>query len=450
MRTRGGAAIGLGAITAIALTGCGGGGAASDVDFSADATGTLTAWAFDNADDVGQARLDYAAGELDDVTIELDATAFDAQKFTTRLASGDVPDVVQMDRRYVAQYAAQELIVPLDECFQAQEVDPDSRWYPSVVDDVRYDGRVWATPQFYQPPAILLNMRVLNAAGISPDQFDTSKPDQLLAAVAALFQESGGVPTRLGFDPVATGQAELWILSQGGTLVDEDGAPTLDDPANIAGVELLKQIEDAQGGFAKVKSFSDSFDTFGDDNPFVADQVAAQVNPQWYPNVLAPYLDQIELQAVPFRGVGGQPFAVAGGTAFVIPAGAKNPAAACEWMADITSADAWQAAAEARGNTLKKDGGINTGLFTGSPEADQKIRDTWVKPSDNPDFDQVIQTYYEVVDYGTTFGASPAGQTIQSELTNAITAALLGDKSVEDALADAQDAAMRAYEKAAG
>lgn len=53
-----------------------------------------------------------------------------------------------------------------------------------------------------------------------------------------------------------------------------------------------------------------------------------------------------------------------------------------------------------------------------------------------------------MVDYGQSFGSSPAGQEIQNELNNAVTAALLGDKSPKDALADAQQAAMRAYEKA--
>ena len=55
----------------------------------------------------------------------------------------------------------------------------------------------------------------------------------------------------------------------------------------------------------------------------------------------------------------------------------------------------------------------------------------------------MISTYYDVVDYGQSFGSSPAGQEIQNELNNAITAALLGDKSPEEALKDAQKAAMR-------
>jgi multiple sugar transport system substrate-binding protein len=452
MRTSRHAALTLVPIAALALTACSSGGNASPsgAQFGTEPSGTLNAWGFDNADDVGTARLDYAAGQLPDVEIELDATAFDAQKFTTRLASGDVPDVVQMDRRYVTTYAAQDLILPLDECFVAHDVDPDERYYPFVVDDVRFEDKVWAVPQFYQPPAIILNKRVMDAAGVTADQIDTSKPDTLLAAIQKMYQESDGVPTVLGLDPVATGQAGLWVLSQGGRLIDDDGRPTLDDPANAKGIELLKQITDAQGGFAKVKSFTDSFDTFGEKNQFVADQVGAQVDPQWYPNVLGEWKDQVDIEAVPLRDADGNPFSVASGQAFVIPAGAKNKDAACAWTLNLTSEDAWMAAGEARAQTRAEDKGINTGLFTGSPAADKAIRDKWVIESGNAGFDQVIATYYDVLDYGKTFGSSPAGQDIESELNNAVTAALLGDKPVDQALADAQDAAQRAYDNVTG
>ncbi|NLP84529.1 extracellular solute-binding protein [Microbacterium sp. CFH 90308] len=447
--------IGIAAIaaSAVVLAGCGsggggGGGTGGDIDFTAEPTGALSAWGFENADDVGQSRLDYAAEQLSDVEVDLDATAFDAQKFTTRIASGDVPDVVQMDRRYVTQYAAQDLIIPLDACFEAQDVTPDDYWYPFVVDDVRYEDGIWAVPQFYQPPAIILNKRVMDAAGVTNEEIDTSNPEALLGAVEKMYQESGGVPSVLGFDPVSTGQAPLWILGQGGQLIDGDGAPTLDDPSNIAGIELLKQLNDAQGGYAAVKSFTDSFDTFGDNNQFVADQVGAQVNAQWYPNVLSPYVDQIQIEAVPFKDSEGNPFSVSGGTAFVIPAGAENPAAACAWMVELTSEGAWEAAGAARAETRAEDGGINTGLFTGSPGPDESIREQYVTESGNAGFDQTISTYYDVLEYGLSFGSSPAGQDIQNELNNAVTAALLGDKTPEEALADAQQAAMRAYENA--
>ncbi|WP_121192335.1 ABC transporter substrate-binding protein [Motilibacter peucedani] len=434
------------------LSACGSGstasnGASADT-FKGKPTGTLNAWAFDNADDVGKARLDYAKGQLGGLDIKLDQTAFDAQKFTTRIASGNVPDVVQMNSQFVATYAAQGLITPVDQCLSTHSVTATDHWYPQVVDDVKYDGKIWAVPQFYQPPAIILNKRVMDAAGVTAADIDTSKPEALIAAAKKMTKASGGNPTTMGFNPVPTGQPGLWLLAFGGKLIGDQGKPALDDPKNAQALTFLKQLVDAQGGWAKIKSFTDSFDVFGDKNQFVKDQVGAEVDAQWYVNVLTPYVKQVDISAVPLKDSSGQPVTAASGTAFVIPAGAKNPAAACAWMLDLTSDAGWMAAGAARAATLKaKPGAINTGLFTGSPSADKSIRSTYVKPSGNAGFDQTINTYYSILPTGKSFGSSPAGQQIQTEITNAIASALLGEKSPADALKAAQDASMQAYTK---
>lgn len=435
-----------------ALTACSSGGgdtSGSGPSFSTKASGTLKAWGFNNADDVGKARLAYAKSQLKGVTITLDQTAFDAQKFTTRVASGQVPDVVQMDASFVDTYAAQGLITPLDQCYAAHKVTPTSQYYPQVVDYIKYKGKVYAVPQFYQPPAILLNERVMKAAGVTDADIDTSKPDALVAAVKKMTTFSGGKPTRIGFDAQATGQSYLWILGQGGRLADKNGKPTLNDPANAKGIDLLKRIYDAEGGYAKVKSFADSFDFFGAKNQFVKDQVGAEVDAQWYVNVLTPSVKQVDLGAVAFKDPSGNPYTTSGGTAFVIPAGAKNKDAACSWMLSLTSDPAWIAAADARKATLAKTpGAINTGLFTGNPSADQRIRSEYVKSSGNAGFDKAIATFYSILPSGKSYGPSPAGQDIQTDIANAITAVLLGQKSTTQALADAQKSALRAYQQA--
>ncbi|MDR2347678.1 MAG: extracellular solute-binding protein [Bifidobacteriaceae bacterium] len=410
----------------------------------------LDAWGFENADDVGQSRLDYVAELLTGVDVQLDPTAFDSQKFTSRIAGGDIPDVVQMDRRAVPTYAAQGLLTPLDECFVEQGGDPDEMYYPNVVDDITYDGKIWAVPQFFQPPAIMINNRVAKAAGVTPEDIDTSDPDRLIAAIEKMYAEAGGNPTTLGFDPQAHANTELWVLSQGGKLVDDQGAPTLDDPANAAAFEFIKRLYDAQGGYAKTKSFSDTFDFFGDLNQYVADQVGAELNMQWYPNVLAPYLDQIDLWTVPMRDKDGEPFAVAGGQAFVIPADAENKVAACAWAYNLTTLDAWMAAGTARAETRAADDAPNTGIMTGSPAADVAIKDKWVTPVGNEGFDQTVAAYYEVVSFGTSFGSTPAGESIKQELSNALISYLNGDKEAGKALADAQSAAMAAYDEIVG
>jgi multiple sugar transport system substrate-binding protein len=153
---------------------------------------------------------------------------------------------------------------------------------------------------------------------------------------------------------------------------------------------------------------------------------------------------------VPFKDKDGKPFTVASGTAFVVPKQAKNPSAGCKWALALTEDGSWNAAAEARAATVQKEQSVNTGLFTGSPAADKAIRDTYVKPSGNAGFDQVISTYYDVAPTGKSIGSSPAGQQMKQELTNAFTATLLGQKSAQEALAAAQTATMSAYNKVTG
>ena len=269
--------------------------------------------------------------------------------------------------------------------------------------------KLWAVPQFFQPAAVMLNQRVLKEEGVDACQIDTSKPDQLLAAAKKLYAEDGGKPTGSASTRWPPGRLRCGCSATVAGWPTTTGKPALDDPNNAKALAYLKQLTDAQGGFAKVKSFSDAFDFFGKGNQFVKDQVAAQVDAQWYVNVLSPYADQIELGATPFKDQRGQPFAVTGGSSFVIPAKAKNPDAACAWMYNLVTDDAWMAAAQARAATLKESGGMNTGLFTGSPSADQAIKAKYVKDSGNAGFDQTIQTFYDVVANGKSLGASPAG-----------------------------------------
>ena len=354
-----------------------------------------------------------------------------------------------MDRAYVATYASKKLIMPLDKCFSDNGVDAAAHYYETAMTDVKYKGQAYAVPQFYQPPVVLLNERVMKKAGVTDADMDTSKPNQLLAAVKKMYAEQKGKPATLGMDP-RSGLVSTWMIGYGGQLIDADGKPTLDNANNIKAFDFLKQVFDAQGGYANATSFVNSLDAFGDQNPFVTDQVGAQLIEQWYINVLTATSSKIQLGGVPFKDKDGQPLAVAGGTSFAIPVKTKNAAAACQWALALTSDAAWEAATKARLQTVKsKPGSLFTGLFTGSLTADKMIKDKYVKPTGNAGFDKAIAATYEVVTRGKSIGSSPAGLQIQTELTNALAAAMTGSKTSEQALKDAQTAAMRAYDAAA-
>lgn len=448
--------VGLGLLTAgvaFALTACGSSGSAGPAPsaagnpFEGTPAGALRTSGFNPSDEVGKSRADYAAQQLQGVNVSMDTTNFDAQKFAAQAAAGQTPDLIQLDRTVVATFAAKGLILPLDQCFAQHQVTPAQQYYQAALDDVTYDGAVYAVPQFFQATALLANKRVLAKAGVDAATLDTSKPDQIVAAAKKLYAESGGKPSVLGFDPDMPGSANIWFTAFGGGLYGSDGTPKLDDPKNVDALTWLKQLLDAQGGYAKVKSFKDSMDVFGDKNQYVRDQVGVQTWAQWYPNVLANTAKGVSIEAIPIKDAAGQPIAMAGGTSFAIPRASKNPAAACAWAVAATSTDAWLAAGEARAQTVAKNKSIATGLMTGSPIADQAIREKFVKPSGSADFDQVIETYYSVLSHNKSLGSSAVGQQAKQELDNAVVVALTGEKTPQQALADAQAAAQRAWEQ---
>lgn len=454
MRIRALVGIALSATLAVSMSGCNPdrsstapGSKSSSTAFSTELSGTLKTSGYNPSDEVGKSRSDYATQQVAPVSVQMDKTEFDPQKFAAQAASGNVPDLISVPRSQVGTLADKELIVPLDECFAAWDVKPKDYYYPAALQEVTYDGKAYGVPQFFQPSVIIANKKVAGPAGVSMADLDTSKPDGIIAAAKKMTKQSGGNPTVLGFDPDLPGSTGLWLAVFGGRLSDDQGKPTLDDPKNLEALTWMKQLMEAQGGFTRIGSFKQTHDVFGDNNQYVKNQVGAQTWAQWYVNVLSNTKDKVSIEATTVKGKDGKSLGFAGGSALVIPKASKNPSAACAWAVKVTSLDAWKLAGEARAKTVKEKNAIFTGLFTGSPVADKELRDTFVKPSGNAEFDQVISTTYEAMENTVSNGGSPVATQIDEAIKNAVGVALAGEKSPQQALADAQSTAMRAWDQ---
>lgn len=447
-----GAAATLLGTTAAACNGSGGGSGegagtgAEGHEFTQTASGELATMGFNPSDEVGQSRADHAAEQLPDLQVTMDTTNFDSQKFTAQAAAGQVPDLIQLDRALVATFAANGLILPLDQGFEVHGVDPAAQYYEAPLQDVTYDGAIYGVPQFFQPSAIIVNTRAAEAAGVTPEDYDTSDPEKFLQTVEKATTLEGSTPVILGFDGDIPGSVEMWLQVFGGGSVGDDGAPTLDSAENVEALTWIKQVLDLQGGYEEVTALKNTMDVFGDQNQYATDQVVAQSWAQWYINVLAGTADAVEIHTVPILGTDGTAIAFAGGSAFAVPAGAANADGGLAWALAATSTEAWLAAGAARQATVEEGGGIVTGIFSASPEADQQIREQYVPESGDEDFDQSVAVYYDILEQPRSVGSSPVGQQIQQALNDATAAAMTGEKDPQQALADAQAAAMTEFE----
>ncbi len=403
---------------------------------------------FTTGDEVGTSRVAYAKKTDSKLDIKVDQNGFDPQKFATAMNGGTVPAGVYMDRSLLAEYAQKGFLQPLDDCVSKDAIDT-SQYYKEAVQESTYNGHLYGIPDFYTVTAILMNNKVLSAAGVSPSDIDTSNWDNLLTVAKKMYKATNGKPSTIGYDPKIPEYLPLWAEANGGSIIGSDGKPTLNDPKVVEALKYTVSLVNAQGGWANFKSFRDTWDFFGANNEFTKGQIGAMDYEDWYPNVLFGFPGSQDISAAPFKAKNGQPLSLETGASFAIPDGSPNAGGMCEFMKLATSGAAWDAAGAARSAKLATTNpkGIFTGLFTANQAANVKLQAQYVKPTGNAKIDAVIKVYYNALSSAKMVPPSPAGQEIQTAYQQAVTDALNG-KDPQQALDTAQNTAMQAYSDA--
>lgn len=457
----GGSPVGSGAATAGGSSSAAGSGAAAGSGSSASAEGIpkgalansgkpIDIMGWTNGDEVGTSRTQYVKQQAPDLNVKIDQNGFDPQKFATAMGSGAVPAGVSMTRDVLATYAAKGFLQPLDDCISADKIDVGA-YYPEALKESSWKGHVYGIPEFYSTREVLINQRVLDADGVKTTDVNTGKWAELAALTKKLYKASNGKPSTIGFDPKVPEYLPLWTMANGGSIIADDGKPTLNDPKVVAALKNAVDLINAQGGWANFKAYRDTWDFFGAGNEFAKgkDQLAVMPFEDWYLNVLAGFGDSIKMTAVPFLGVNGQHVTLSTGAAFAIPKGSPNAGGMCAFMKLATSQGAWLAAGAARQAKVQKSKGIFTGLYVANKVATESIRAKYVKPTGNAGLDRAIGVFYDGLDSAKAVPPSPAGQQITSAYQQAVTDAL-GGKDPKAALDAAQQEAQNAYDDANG
>ena len=437
------------AFAAVLLAGCGGSSSSSSTSsFAAvptsDRSGqTLTIYGFGTGDDVAANRTKLAKAAIAPAKLSNPNGSYDPQRFLTQLASGNVPDLVYVDRQQIGTLAAKGTLQPLKGCVDAQSIDL-SMYRQAALDEATFDGQLYALPEFTSQRALIVNLDALHQAGVPLSDVSTTNWDTLKAVAKKLTVLKGGKPTRIGFDPKVPEFFIMWAHANGVDLLSEDGKTVnFTDPKTVEALTFVKSLIDEQGGWSNFKSFRDAWDFFGAKNQVAQDQIAAWPMESWYWNVLAQNSPQVHVAAVPFTTRGGQPFTYESGSGWAIPKGAKHPGLACTFMKTMTSVKAWVTAAEKRAAATKAAGQAFTGLYTANATADRKILSQVYKPG-STQWDKAVTVLNDVQKDAVYWPASPAGAQIQQALTDAITRVLQGQQSPKAALMQAQKTAEQA------
>lgn len=408
--------------------------------------GTLNIMGFGTGDDVAESRAAIATKAVGG-TVNRPSGSFNDQQFLAAVASGNVPDLVYLDRQKVGTYAAKGAFLPLTSCIKSQNINM-KQYRQAAVNEVTYKNQVYGIPEFYDVRTILIDNDVLDITHTPIGWLNPAKPDKLLAAAKKMAKVDNGKVTRIGFDPKLPEFFPLWAKAYGVDILSKDGLHShINDPRAVKALQYAMSLINAQGGWNAFKSFRDTWDFFGKQNEIAADQVGAFPFEQWYYNVLAGSSPQVHITALQFRNLKGQPINYETGSAWAIPKGSHNAAAACTWMKTMTSVSTWMAAAKNRAAIRKAKNQPYTGISTGNAVADKQIYDQ-TYTSINKYFDQAVKKVLEVQRFSFGIPASPASAEFKQAWMDGVQRVLDGKQTPKQALDQAQKEAQSAIDKA--
>lgn len=121
-----------------------------------------------------------------DVTIETQSannTSNYLERLAVQVAGGNAPDAFQIRTPQLAEFAAQDAMLPLDEYVRNGTIDV-SGIAPGMLDSGRIDGVLYMIPSSASIDATVFNPKLMEAAGVAPLTNDSTWEDMASAAKA--------------------------------------------------------------------------------------------------------------------------------------------------------------------------------------------------------------------------------------------------------------------------
>lgn len=142
-------------------------------------------------------------------------------RLATQAAGRNAPDIIQMDYRYIFEYARRGALLPLDEFMPAVLNIAD--FGKDAIDSGRVDGKVYGVSLGLNSTAILYNKTAFEAAGVNPPTHETN-----WAQFAEICAELTKATKKEGFWGSQDGGGgepglEIWMRQRGKALYTPEG-----------------------------------------------------------------------------------------------------------------------------------------------------------------------------------------------------------------------------------
>jgi ABC-type glycerol-3-phosphate transport system substrate-binding protein len=262
-------------------------------------------------------------------------------KLMLATAAGVPPDVAGVYASMIPVYSENNALTPLDDMAAAAHITR-GRYIDVFWGMCMHRDHLWALPSTPASIALIWNKKLFREAGLDPNQPPRSIAELEQFNQKLLKRRPDGSLQSIGFLPEVPGWWDpLWGYRFGGALWNGSNAITANSPENIAAYQWIESYP-KRFGVQDLLAFQDGFGNFASpQNPFFTGRVAMEMDGVWVYNFIKKYAPaDFDWGVAPFPSVDPRRLkdvAIVDMDALVIPAGAKHPKEAFEFIKYVNS-----------------------------------------------------------------------------------------------------------------
>lgn len=359
-----------------------------------------------------QKAIDDFEAENPGITVTLSNGSWDSahEKILSWINTGDSPDITVLGPKWLPELIDLDGLQPFDSYLSAGFTDNFS---PSLMEPLTVDGKIYSIPEALSTRMMYYRTDLFEAAGI------TSPPKTWAEFVTAL-KAAQTPPDVYGIAIQGAGDESVWnytyfMLGAGGYFTNEAGDWAINQPANV---EALQYEVDLVSKDQVSPPDPTAVDQDTVQALFTSGKAATYFGPPWtLPSIDESIKDKVAIAPYPTKD--GNPAPLYIQDSFVLFKNAKHPAEATKFL-EFWSQDEYQV----EFNTVESLIPVTT-----SAGADPAFADN-----------ASLQAFVAAIPDARSYPLKIGWETVNVELRNAIQAALLGQKTPQQALDDAQAA----------
>jgi multiple sugar transport system substrate-binding protein len=167
-------------------------------------------------------------------------------RLSTSFAGGTPPDLFLLNYRFYGQFAARDVLEPVESRLEDSDAFEEADFYPQAMDAFRFDGRLICLPQNISSLVVYYNRNLFEQAGVPEPKPGWTWDDMVQKAIRLTRDTNGDGDIDqhgLGVEPSIIRVAPF-VWSNGGELVDDENAPTRFELETPEAIEAMQKFFD--------------------------------------------------------------------------------------------------------------------------------------------------------------------------------------------------------------